>query len=77
MSGERRLVMRCTSYDEQGGFTCSHVYTPTPADLLTDPRVRALVEAAGTVVQYSEIAGDVDWNRLIDALAPFEVSDVE
>lgn len=43
---------------------------PTPADLLTDPRVRALVEA----LRFSEgiVANESDTTEIMAALAPFE-----
>ena len=46
---------------------------PTPADLLGDPRVRALVEALRRV-QGDYTIEEEEWRCVDEALAPFEVS---
>lgn len=58
--------------DECAGTGDQYV-NPTAADLLTDPRVRALVEALRPVVlRWDPDAMDDMERRLIAALVPFE-----
>lgn len=47
-------------------------HAPTPADLLADPQVRALLEAARTAAVTDEDWVYADMGRLRRALAPFE-----
>ena len=75
--GERLyLTAPCTgcgaSFDGCNRCTAGTEYrVPTPADLLTDPRVRALVEAGRKVIPWCH---DGSTHELEAALAPFEVS---
>lgn len=55
----------------EGRGWCWMYRAPTPADLLTDPRVRALV-AALRRVQGDYSIEEEEWRCVDEALAPFE-----
>lgn len=63
--------------DEESEYDCpcaeDSYRDPTPADLLTDPRVQALVDALRRV-QGDYTIEEEEWRCVDEALAPFGVS---